>query len=87
MSIARVRVELRRNDEDGAFSLKRAFKRAVEQCRIIHECKERSHYEKPSEKRRRKRRQRMYQLELEKRESLGMSRTSRKRKKRRFDHD
>jgi len=78
MNITRVKVELRRgqHDEEGFKKLLSAFNRAVEQCRIVHECKDRQYYEKPSEKRRKKIRQREYQLELELREKKHNGRRS-----------
>lgn len=76
MNVTRVRVEMRRHHDDddprrSLESLMRAFKRAVDQCGVIHECKERRYYEKPSAKRRRKLRERAYKRELEKREASG----------------
>jgi ribosomal protein S21 len=86
MSIARVRVELRRSDDDDPRrrleGLIKAFRKAVDQSGVQHECKERMYYEKPSEKRRRKKRQRQYQIEIENRErNERQSRGSRRKNK------
>lgn len=90
MNVTRVRVEMRRHHDDddprrSLDSLVKAFKRAVEQCGIIHECKERQYYEKPSAKRRRKLRERAYKRELEKREASGSINNKGNRKRRKFD--
>ncbi len=87
MSKARIRVELRRSDDNpqrGQENLVRAFNRAVDQSRIKHECRERAYYEKPSDKKRRKLKQRLYQIELAKREALRPSREVVRKKVKKF---
>lgn len=70
MRKALVRVELRdlpshpsREERDRAFrSMFAAFKKQVNECGIMSECKQRQYYESPSEKKKRKKKE----LELEK---------------------